>query len=420
MRHLLRLTLAATALFGWAALWWADAVEKADAAGKSVEKGVEKNDDSGLAVLVEALGQVDDAAVQIDVLQGMHDALRGRKQVKAPPAWSAVYDKLAKSPAVDVREKARLLALIFGDARAVESLRKVIADASQKPDTRRQALASLVEAGTPKLGPFLLRLLDDKVVRASAIGALASYDDEATPREILRRYGSLSEEERPEAIATLSSRVSYALALLDAVEKKTVPRGDITAHTARQLQAFGNKQLSDRLGQVWGAVRQTSVQKDALMAKYKALLTPDFLASADLPAGRHLFQKTCGSCHRMFGEGGQVGPDLTGSQRKNLDYLLENVLDPSAVINRDYKLTLVLTTDGRLLSGIVQEHPGGALAVQTPTQRIFLTKDDIERLQPSDVSMMPEGALDKLSREEIRDLVAYLKSERQVKLPGER
>src|SRR5207302_4650591 len=130
----------------------------------------------------------------------------------------------------------------------------------------------------------------------------------ATPREILRRYRSLTDEERPEAIATLSSRIAYALVLLDAVEKKTVPRGDITAHTARQLQAFGNKPLSDRLAQVWGAVRKTSTQKESLMAKYKALLTPDYLASADLPAGRQVFQKNCGSCHRLYGEGGQVGP----------------------------------------------------------------------------------------------------------------
>lgn len=96
------------------------------------------------------------------------------------------------------------------------------------------------------------------------------------------------------------------------------------------------------------------------------------------------------------------------------------MLDPSAVINRDYKMTLVLTTDGRLISGIVSEQPGGTLAVQTPTQRIFLTKDDIERLQPSDVSMMPEGALDKLTSDEVRDLVAYLRSESQVRLPEEK
>ena len=84
---------------------------------------VAASDDSGLAILVEALGQVDDVAVQLDVLQGMRDALRGRKQLRAPKDWSVVYDKLAKSQTADVREKARLLALIFGDSRAVESLR---------------------------------------------------------------------------------------------------------------------------------------------------------------------------------------------------------------------------------------------------------------------------------------------------------
>lgn len=375
----------------------------------------EGSDDAGLAALVEVLGQVDDAALQLDVLQGMHQALRGRKQVKAPPAWPAVYDRLAASRSADIRETARLLALIFGDARVIESLRATVADSSQKPDARRTALAALAEAGTPKLGPFLHKLLDDKALRAAVLSSLAAYDDETTPREILARYPSLAEDEKSEAIATLASRVPYALALLEAVDKKTVPRGDITAHTARQLQALGNKQLSDRLAQVWGAVRKTSDDKDALMARYKALLTPDYVATANLASGRRLFEKNCGTCHRMYGEGGQVGPDLTGSNRKNLDYVLENVLDPSALINRDYRLTLVLTTDGRFITGIATEQPGGTLAVQTATQRIFLAKDDIERMQPSELSMMPEGALDKLADEEIRDLVAYLKTETQVK-----
>ncbi len=378
--------------------------------------GQEGSDDAGLAALVEVLGEVDDTAVQLDVLQGMHQALRGRKQVKAPRSWPAVYDKLAARGSPEIREKARLLALIFGDTRVIESLRAAVGDASQKPEARRAALAALVEAGTPKLGRFLHKLLDDKELRAAAISSLAAYDDETTPKEILGRYSSLSEDEKPEAIATLASRVPYALALLDAVNKKTVPRGDITAHTARQLQALGHQRLSDRLTQVWGAVRKTSDDKDALMVRYKALLTPDYLSTANLPSGRRLFEKNCGTCHRLYGEGGQVGPDLTGSNRKNLDYVLENVLDPSALINRDYKLTLVLTTDGRFITGIAAEQPGGTLAVQTATQRIFLAKDDIERMQPLELSMMPEGALDKLTSEEIRDLVAYLKTETQVKV----
>jgi putative heme-binding domain-containing protein len=378
------------------------------------------NDESGLAALVDVLGQVDDTAVQLDVLQGMHQALRGRKQVKAPAAWPAVYDRLAAKGSPEIRETARLLALIFGDARVIESLRATVADAAQKPETRRTALAALVEAGTPRLGPLLHKLLDDKALRAAALSSLAAYDDETTPREILSRYASLSDDEKPEAIATLASRVPYALALLDAVEKKNVPRGDITAHTARQLQALGNKQLSGRLTQVWGAVRRTSDAKDALMARYKALLTPDYLATANLVGGRRLFERNCGSCHRMYGKGGQVGPDLTGSNRKNLDYVLENVLDPSALINRDYKLTLVQTSDGRYITGIATEQPGGTLTVQTATQRIFLANDDIERMQPSELSMMPEGALDKLTDEETRDLVAYLKTETQVDVPQEK
>jgi putative heme-binding domain-containing protein len=235
----------------------------------------------------------------------------------------------------------------------------------------------------------------------------------------LRRYAEFKDAERIDAVNALAARSAYALALLDAVEQGAVSRSDLSAYTARQLQAFGDKRISERLAKVWGASRATSKAKAALMAKYKGLLSNEFVAEAHVPNGRRVYQRACASCHRLYGEGGQVGPDLTGSNRKNLDYILENVLDPSALINRDYKLTLILTNDGRLLSGIIAEQTNAAVTIQTVNQRVVVSRQDIERMQASDVSMMPEGVLDKLGNEEIRDLVAYLRSETQVPLEND-
>ena len=123
----------------------------------------------------------------------------------------------------------------------------------------------------------------------------------------------------------------------------------------------------------------------------------------------------CGQCHKLFGAGGDVGPDLTGSNRSNPDYILENVLDPSASVGRDYTLTTVATADGRLVAGIIREQSPTSLVIQTASERITLPREDVEAIKPSNASMMPEGQLDPLTPQEIRDLFAYLAT---TKPPG--
>jgi putative heme-binding domain-containing protein len=115
-----------------------------------------------------------------------------------------------------------------------------------------------------------------------------------------------------------------------------------------------------------------------------------------------------------------VGPDITGSDRANPDYILENVLDPSAAVSRDYTLTNVATTDGRLISGIIREQTDQSLVIQTANERIVLPREDVEAIKPSTTSMMPEGQLENLSPQEIRDLFAYLASTSQVPAATER
>src|SRR5262249_20159128 len=153
----------------------------------------------------------------------------------------------------------------------------------------------------------------------------------------------------------LASRPAYARALLTAVEQGRVGRRDISAFTARQLLALRDRQVEALLGKVWGTVRPASQEKAQLMARYKSLLTADFLAKADRSRGRMVYKQTCASCHRLFDDGGDVGPELTGSQRANLDYILENVLDPNAVVAREYQVTIVETKDGRILTGIIRQ-----------------------------------------------------------------
>ena len=119
----------------------------------------------------------------------------------------------------------------------------------------------------------------------------------------------------------------------------------------------------------------------------------------------------CGQCHSLFGEGAKIGPDLTGSDRKNLDYLLDNIINPSAVVPETYRVTNLTLKDGRSLTGIILTQTDRALTLQTTSEKLTLQKSDIEDQQTSQLSMMPDGLLDTLSEQQVRDLIAYLSSD---------
>jgi putative heme-binding domain-containing protein len=361
-----------------------------------------------LAPLVRLLATTDDAAVQRDVLRGMWEALRGRRGVREPEGWPGVYRKLSSSKDAEVRERVLVLSVLFGDREATGSLRKTLVDPKAEVAARQTALQALLQVRPPDLLPVIRDLLTDAAMRGPALRALAAYDDPGTPALILKHYASLTAPEKADAVATLASRPSYARALLDAVEKGQVPRADVSPFIARQVLALKDKRLEERLNKVWGSVRTPAKEKSALLAKYKALATPGALKKADAARGRLVFAKTCATCHTLFGEGAKIGPDLTGSQRTNPEYVLTKVLDPNAVVPADFQVTTVQTTTGRVVSGVVKEETAKTLTLQTPTEVVRLAKSEVEERTRSNLSLMPEGLLAPLSDAEVRDLLAAL------------
>ena len=167
-------------------------------------------------------------------------------------------------------------------------------------------------------------------------------------------------------------------------------------------------------------MRPTAVNKKPLFERYRKLLTLENLKKANLSNGRLIFMRTCAACHKLYGEGGQIAPDITGSDRATLDYLLENVLDPNAAVGKDYQLNVVTTKDGRAVSGIISAENDNSLIVQSLTERVVLSKDDLASRKILPISMMPEGIFQALKDEEVRDLVAYLAGTEQVPLPKEK
>jgi putative heme-binding domain-containing protein len=175
--------------------------------------------------------------------------------------------------------------------------------------------------------------------------------------------------------------------------------------------------VSAQLEKVWGKILPASKEKAALMKKWKETLTEDTLAKADPAKGRAVFVKNCAACHKMYGEGNAVGPELTGSQRANLEYVLENVLDPSAVVPNEYRMINFVLADERVVSGIILRETKDAVTIRTTNDTVIVPVSDITSRKQTNLSIMPDGLLDQMKPDEVRDLVAYLRSKEQVSLP---
>jgi putative heme-binding domain-containing protein len=289
-------------------------------------------------------------------------------------------------------------------------LKATLYDRSAKSEDRRTAMVLLVGKRSPDLPLKLVALLDDAALRSDSLRALAAYDDSAAADAIIDRFDKFSDVEKADALQTLASRPAYALALLDAVEAGRIERRDVPTGIAVQLAGLKNKQVDERLAAVWGTIRPTSAARKQQAERLKQILAPAAVAAADAAHGRELFTKSCAACHKLFGEGGKIGPELTGSQRANVDYVLENVLDPSAKVGRLYQVTVLELADGRVVQGVVSEENDLSLTVQTTNEQLTIAKSDVDTRQQTPLSLMPDGLFDKLSDEDIRDLMAYLAS----------
>ncbi len=351
-----------------------------------------------------------------DLLAGILDGLDslGIQNPDIVTDWNSTYAALQKDPSNEVIELAIRLALRFNDPIALKQLNDRASDRSASSDIRRSALKALIDKGGADMAALLFSLLDDPQARDLAIRGLARIEHPDIAKSLIKRHPSFDASSRRDAVQTLASRPEWATALLDAVDAGTIDKSDINAFAARQMQSLGDQELTARLQKTWGDLRKPSKDKARTIEAYRKKLTPESIAAADPRAGRTVFQNLCASCHKMFGEGGEVGPEITGSQRTNIDYLLENLIDPSAAVAKDFQLVIVETTGGRTLSGFIRSENDSALTLQSINEQVVVPLADIKKRTLAAVSIMPEGLLQTMTTTQIHDLFAYLSNPGQV------
>jgi putative membrane-bound dehydrogenase-like protein len=350
-----------------------------------------------------------DTGVQADLLEGMRDALEGRSDIKTPANWKPVYAKLTQKKG-RIASLATELAQHFGDTEVAKSNLVTLKNAKAAPEQRRKALLSLAAQQRPELVNELPTLLNAASLRLDAIRAIAGYDHEPLGKLLLEKYSKFDQKEKAEAIQTLSSRPKYGWLLTKAIANKSISKTDIPTYTARQLRRV----VGSGFVEVWGPIDHVAFDEKAYK-KYRTLLTDQAVAAGSTKAGRLVFKNTCGPCHKMYGEGGIIGPDLTGSNRANLDYLLGNILDPSGEIQDDYKMVVVTTRDGRTYVGNIAKETERQVTLRVVGQdAVVVNKSDIQTREVTPASMMPSGLLDALTDKQIIDLVAFMRTTAQV------
>lgn len=360
--------------------------------------------------LVSTLGLLKPSASLVPLLEGLRDGLEGRSDMTAPANWQAVYTKLKRSNP-QVAKLSTEVAQLFGDTQAAKRNLATLTDKRASVEQRRQALRAMTTQQRPELPDLLPGLLDEQALRTDAIRAIAGYDSDALGKLLLTRYPSLSSSEKLQAVQTLSSRPKYGWLLTQALKNGSIAKRDVPSYAARQLLRV----VGSGFVEVWGPIEGDGVDGKAY-AKYGRLLNDKALMAANIQKGKVLFARTCGPCHKMYGQGGIIGPDLTGSNRASVEYLLSNILNPSGEIQDDYKMVVVTTRDGRTYTGNIAGENERQLRLRVVGQDVVvLNKSDVQSREETPVSMMPTGLFETLTEGEIVDLVGFLRTMEPVK-----
>lgn len=343
-------------------------------------------------------------------MAGIIEAFQGRQIPRLLPELAA---RIARS------DNLELLARL-GDKKALATLIKSIDNEDPKFKTQRLAHIELLgQVGPPEAVPALLKIATTSkqhAARKSALAALTRFSDQSIGQQLVAAYPSMPKDQavRPAAISTLLARKTWSLALLKAIESGSIPKQDLAPDQLDRLRQSSDKAIAAMLQNVFGQLtRPSSEQKEKEIARIKQVVQQ---GGGDPSAGKTIYTARCAACHRLLGEGGQVGPDLTPYERRNLDFLLVSIVDPSAAIREEYTNFRIDTEDDQTFVGLIKERaPDAITLIDATQQKTIIPKKEIKEEQALTLSIMPESLLDGLDEIQLKDLLAYLQSEKPVK-----
>ncbi len=337
-------------------------------------------------------------------------ALQGMRGLEQPAAWAALAPSLYDADAPGTRRASEDLGAAFGDDALFDRMRKRLADAAATPEAKRHALAIISHDASPVNVPLLLASLDTPKLTVAAIRQLKSHRDPSIAEALLARLPGWQGTDSDVAMETLCSRAAWAKKLLDAVADGHVDPSKLTAFYARQMSNLGDDELNQRLMKQWGRLGQSSAETKAAIKHLVAKFSAAPLWAFSRSAGEGHFKKLCANCHMDSEQSQRIGPKLDGTGSKGIEYIVENILDPNAVIGKDFQARQILTVDGLVVTGVIIRETDSAVTVRTANSTQTIARDEIEELAVSKNSFMPQGLLDTLNEQQRIELLKYLMS----------
>jgi len=377
---------------------------------KAMRRICDMQDAAKLDLAVDFLLQI--AAKNSDlVLSAIDGLIEGQKAKPLVPNTDTkeLFAKLTVNSDIRLQNRARELGTLWGNASSIQATIAAVNDSNLSTEERAKAIEAVKTLKNEASSDALLKLVNGNNPESLVIQgmrALGQIGGDSVADDFLRSWTKFSNTTKSAAADVLVSRRRWAIALLSALESKTISRQQLPLTAIRSLGESKDDFIRQRATQVIGRIRPADADKQKIIEQKKKLILSG--GPADLQAGHEIAKKTCFVCHKLYGEGAEVGPDLTGVGRSSLDALLANVIDPNQVVGKGYENVQVETKDGRSVSGrLVEETDSQIKLLSSGPKEEVVAKSDIASRRVSELSVMPEG-LEQMPDADFRNLISYI------------
>ncbi|WP_373650365.1 PVC-type heme-binding CxxCH protein [Schlesneria sp. DSM 10557] len=389
-------------LFEDRALWTRPLVQK-EILPRLMRRFASTGQRSDLAICARLLKGSPNAETTKGLMQGFEEAFQGRSLNNVPAELvTALSAAGGGSLSLKIRQ---------GDMAATEEALLAIQDEKTPAGKRAEYVNLFGEIKYPKVVPVLLKTLvttPDDGLKAAILTALQAYGDAEIAQGVLEQYGNFNEDVRAVAQSLLVSRKAWALSLLDAVDRGDIVAASLPLDTVRRMTVHRDDRVAQLIEKHWGSVEgATSAEMQQMMEHYATVL----VGAGDPYPGKKIYMQMCGKCHTLHADGGKIGPDLTTYKRDDIRQMLLHIVNPSAEIREGFETQVAVLKDGRVVTGFLVEQDPQTVTLRSPDgQTISLERSELDELNKSRKSLMPEGQLKDLSEEQLRNLFAYLRS----------